>query len=147
MSRRLLRAFDYRGFVGVEFKFDARDQRYYLIEINPRTVSGNQLAISAGVDFPWIAFQYLIGGNPEVKPSALGRPAVTYVNEEWDVQAFLSMRKTGALNLRGWLGSLRQARAKAFWAWDDPLPALVGLGRLARLLFFPRRGKTPSLLY
>ena len=52
LSRRLLRALNYSGFVGVEFKFDARDSTYRLIEINARTVSGNQLAISAGIDFP-----------------------------------------------------------------------------------------------
>ena len=134
LSRRLLRAFQYRGFVGVEFKLDARDRSWRLIEINPRTVSGNQIAISAGVDFPWIGYQYLAGGELEAPPATPFRPQVKYVNEEWDVQAFLALRKSGALTLRGWLGSLRQVQAKAIWAWDDPLPVVRGLGRLVTRL-------------
>ena len=63
LSRRLLRAFDYRGFVGVEFKLDATSGSYHLMEINSRTGSGNQMAISAGVDFPWIGYRYLTGSD------------------------------------------------------------------------------------
>jgi predicted ATP-grasp superfamily ATP-dependent carboligase len=131
LSRVLLRAFRYRGFVGVEFKLDARDGSYRLMEINPRTVSGNQLAIAAGVDFPWIGYQYLTGAG--VGHSAF-RSGVRYVNEEWDVQAYLSLRRAGVMSLGGWLASLRGVRAKAFAAWDDPLPLLVGIRRFLGLL-------------
>jgi predicted ATP-grasp superfamily ATP-dependent carboligase len=131
LSRLLLRAFGYRGFVGVEFKRDSRDGSYRLMEINPRTVSGNELAIRAGVDFPWIGYQYLTGVPPE--PAAFRR-GIRYVNEEWDVQAYLALRRAGVLSLGGWLASLRGVQAKAFAAWDDPLPLLVGLWRLLCLL-------------
>ena len=70
LSRRLLGAFDVRGFVGVEFKRDERSGTYYLIEINPRTVSGNQLAISAGVDFPWIGYRV----SDRIAPGHFTRP-------------------------------------------------------------------------
>jgi len=126
LSRLLLQAFGYRGFVGVEFKRDARDGGYRLMEINPRTVSGNELAIRAGVDFPWIGYRHLTG--LPLEPAAFRR-GIRYVNEEWDVQAYLALRKAGALSLGGWLASLRGVRAKAFAAWDDPLPLLVGLWR------------------
>ncbi len=134
LSRLLLRALDYRGFVGVEFKRDARDGGYRLMEINPRTVSGNQLAISAGVDFPWIGYRYLTGTPLE---RAVVPRRVRYVNEEWDVQAFFALRRTGLMSLRSWLTSLRGVRAKAFAAWDDPVPLLVGLWRLRRILGAP----------
>ncbi|HEY5596498.1 MAG TPA: ATP-grasp domain-containing protein, partial [Candidatus Bipolaricaulota bacterium] len=124
-----LTAFSYCGFVGIEFKLDARDGTYRLIEINPRTVSGNQLAISAGIDFPWIGYQYLTGSGLEASPVTPFRPQVKYVNEEWDVQAYLALRRSGALSLRGWYDSLRGAQAWAIGAWDDPLPLVAGLWR------------------
>jgi len=133
LSHRLLTNFSYRGFVGIEFKLDARDGTYRLMEINPRTVSGNQLAISAGIDFPWIGYQYLTGSELEISLSAPFRPQVKYVNEEWDVQAYLSLRKSKAITLRDWLGSLRGVQAWAIGAWDDPLPLVAGLWRLLRL--------------
>ena len=132
-SRTLLRALRYRGFVGVEFKHDERDGSYRLIEINARTVSGNELAIRAGVDFPWLGYRYLTGAELGSGAVTRGRKGVKYVNEEWDVRAFLALRRTRGITLTRWLGSLRGARAKAIWAWDDPLPLTVWFGRLARL--------------
>ncbi len=135
LSRRLLKAFDYRGFVGVEFKFDARDQTYRLMEINPRTVSGNQLAISAGVDFPWIAYRCLTRSSSETLPAGLFRSDIKYVNEEWDFKAFLALRKSGDLTLGSWLRSLRGTKARGIGAWDDPLPFIVLLWRFLRAFF------------
>jgi D-aspartate ligase len=139
LSRRLLRALDYRGFVGVEFRLDPRDGVYRLMEINPRTVSGNQLAITAGVDFPWLGYRYLTdpAWAGEIPPSF--RRGVLYVNEEWDVKAFLSLRKSGRLSFAAWARSVVSARARAIWAWDDPRPLLVVLGRMVRSLFRVRK--------
>ena len=86
LSRRLLRAFDYRGYVGVEFKLDAATGTHYLMEINPRTVSGNQMAISAGVDFPWIGYRYLTGAEGGAGPPPAFRPGVKFVNEELELR-------------------------------------------------------------
>ena len=131
-SRTLLEAFRYRGLVMVEFKCDPRDGSYYLMEINPRTASGNQLGISAGVDLPWIAYRDLAGQNHAGRPSPHFRRNVKYVNEEWDVQAFAASWKSGEMTLLEWIRSLRGIEARALLAWSDPLPLLVGLWRFAR---------------
>jgi D-aspartate ligase len=134
LSRRLLRAFDYRGFSGVEFKLDPRDGKYRLMEINPRTEAGNQMAITAGVDFPWIGYQYLTqqdGGAP-VDFGGPFRRGVQYVNEEGDLKAFLAMRQTGDITASTWLRSFSASRSYALGAWDDPMPLLVMAGRIAR---------------
>ena len=143
-SRRLLRAFGYTGFVGVEFKFDARDRTYRLMEVNPRTVSGNQLPITAGVDFPWIGYRYLTSSS--TPPSESFARGVKYLNEEWDLKGFFTLRKTGHLTIWQWLSSLRGVKALAIWAWDDPLPMGVVLWRLfvagiRRLRWLPERGR------
>ena len=112
LSRELLRKFVYRGLVAVEFKHDARDGTYRLMEINPRTVSGNQLAIRAGVDFPWIVYQYLV--YPGACPPVNGfRPGVKHVNESWDLLAYRARRKDGDLPFWTWLRSLAGTQA---WA-------------------------------
>jgi len=130
LSRTLLSAFDYRGFVGVEFKRDARSETFRLMEINPRTVSGNQMAITAGVDFPWIGYRYLLG--EQIDPSSCrARPGVVYVNEEWDLKAFLALRRQGDLTTREWWRSFRSAEARSIFATDDPGPALAVLKRFA----------------
>lgn len=128
LSRSLLGWFNYRGYAGVEFKRDPRDGRFWLMEINPRSDSFNELAVGAGIDFPWIGYRYLVGeadDHGEPLPFRLG---VKYVDEEQDALAFLSLRREGTLNLGGWLRSLQGARPMLA-AWDDPLPFLAGLGR------------------
>jgi predicted ATP-grasp superfamily ATP-dependent carboligase len=132
LSRRLLRAYEYRGFVGVEFKQDARDGRFRLMEINPRTVSGNQLAIAAGVDFPWIGYECLANSEPRPRAAERFRVGVAYVNEEWDLKAFLRLKQAGELTLLRWLGDLFRSDAKALAAIDDPLPVLVAAFRVFR---------------
>jgi predicted ATP-grasp superfamily ATP-dependent carboligase len=130
LSRRLLRAVGYCGFVGVEFKFDSQERVFRLIEINARTVSGNQLAIAAGVDFPWLGYQYLTGAGLADVSLAPFQVGVKYVNEEWDFQAFWALRKSGELGLWDWLRSLWDVQARAFGDLGDPFPLLAGIGRL-----------------
>ena len=130
LSRRLLARFDYRGFVAVEYKKDPRDGEFKLMEINPRTVSGNQLAVSAGVDFPSIGYDYLT--DPAYRCEARFRPGVQFVNEEWDLRAYLSLRKEGKLGLSGFLKTLMGSESRAIWAADDMRPMLVTVQSLMR---------------
>jgi D-aspartate ligase len=131
LSRRLLRAFHYRGFVNIEFKYDARDDTYRLMEINPRSAASNQMAICAGIDFPWIGYQHLTAADSKAIEVQAFQPLIKCVNEEWDIQAYFAYRKSGALNLWRWLQSLTDARITIL-AWDDPMPFVVGFWRLLK---------------
>jgi D-aspartate ligase len=124
LSRKLLRAFDYRGLVNVEFKLDSRDGSFRLIEINPRSASANQLAVSSGVDFPMLVYRYLTRPDVRERPPNGFRAGVKWVNEDLDVQAFLALRKTGELTLWRWLRSVSAARSWAVATPRDPLPFL-----------------------
>ncbi|MGB9628352.1 MAG: ATP-grasp domain-containing protein, partial [Thermodesulfobacteriota bacterium] len=50
----LLRLLNWRGVAMVEFKVDPRDETPKLMELNPRFWGSLQLAIFAGVDFPYL---------------------------------------------------------------------------------------------
>jgi D-aspartate ligase len=141
-SRRLLAAFRYRGLVMVEFKRDPVDGGYVLMEINPRPVSGNQLGISAGVDLAWTAYRHALEPNADRQPPPSFRPNVTFVNEEWDILACWALLAAKRLTLRAWLRSLLRTRSWAVSAWDDPTPALVGLGRMLRRIWISSRGSS-----
>jgi len=132
LSRKLLDAFKFRGFVGTEFKYDHRDGSYRLMEINPRTVSGNQLAISAGVDFPWIGYRYLTGHDPGPTGDSGFLPGVKYINEEWDFKALLGLRSAGVMTLGEWFKSIEDVKARSIGATDDPYPLVMVLSRFLR---------------
>ena len=61
MSVRLLRELDWRGVAMVEFKYDRKTDRPRLMEINPRFWGSLQLAVSAGVDFPYLLYLFANG--------------------------------------------------------------------------------------
>ena len=106
LSRTLLGSFGYRGMANIEFKFDARDGSYRLIEINPRSSGALQLAVSAGIDFPVLLYDYLARRPERTAGPRSFRPGVRWVYEDLDLQAFLALRKQGDLTLRRWVRSV-----------------------------------------
>ena len=133
-ARKLLRGMAYRGLVGVEFKVDPETDDLTLIEINPRTVSTNQLAVRAGVDFPWLAYCLVTGQDPGdmALPSEAGglpyRLDVHHVNEEREFRLFLLRRRAGETNFVEWLRCVLSAGSHSFWDRTDPWPFLWALG-------------------
>ena len=63
-ARSLLDTVGWHGVAMVEFKV-AADGTPYLMEINTRFWGSLQLAIDAGVDFPYLLYQLACGENPE----------------------------------------------------------------------------------
>jgi D-aspartate ligase len=112
---QLLRAFGYHGLSQVEFKRDARDGRYKLMEINPRLWQWHGLATACGVDLPRIAYADLTGDTPpEAHMNGSGkRWAITLLPGEPPAPQ-------------------RLPYVDAVFAVDDPKPGLVHLARVAR---------------
>jgi predicted ATP-grasp superfamily ATP-dependent carboligase len=64
MAARLLDAVGWHGVAMVEFKVTS-EGKPYLIEVNARFWGSLQLAIDAGVDFPWMLYKLGMGQNVE----------------------------------------------------------------------------------
>src|SRR5438552_38089 len=62
-SRKLLGATGFEGLVEIEYKFDARDRRYKILDVNPRPWSWIALCEAAGLDFALLIRQ-LAAGDP-----------------------------------------------------------------------------------
>ncbi|MGD9213098.1 MAG: ATP-grasp domain-containing protein [Desulfobacteraceae bacterium] len=54
---KLLKALNWNGVAMVEFKYDDKNKKHYLMEINARFWGSLQLAIDAGIDFPYLLYQ------------------------------------------------------------------------------------------
>ena len=63
-ARSLLDKANWHGVAMVEFKV-ADDGTPYLMEINTRFWGSLQLAVDAGVDFPWLLYQVACGNQPD----------------------------------------------------------------------------------
>jgi predicted ATP-grasp superfamily ATP-dependent carboligase len=61
-GRRILSAMGFYGFACTEFKLDARDGTYKLLEVNGRHNLSGMLALRCGIDFPLIQYRHLVEG-------------------------------------------------------------------------------------
>lgn len=123
-SKRLLSAMRYTGLVEVEYKLDARNGRYKLLDINPRLWTWATLGSPAGIDFPYLLWRIMVGKRVRKRTGHLG---VRWVRMSTDVPAALHEMIRGRLSLGSYLYSLRSPIEFALMASDDPLPGLLDL--------------------
>ncbi len=64
---RLLSELKWRGVAMVEFKKDIADNKYKLIEVNPKFWGTLPLAIKCGIDFPFLLYNAALGNEIEIK--------------------------------------------------------------------------------
>jgi D-aspartate ligase len=130
-ARRLLAAMRFTGLVEAEFKRDERTGENRLLDVNPRPWGWQSLCGRAGVDFPYLLWRMASG---KAVPPVRAVPGVRWVRMTTDLLAVAGELRGRRLSARTYLRSLRRPLEFAVFARDDPLPALVGPLRTARLL-------------
>jgi D-aspartate ligase len=129
-SIRFLRNIDYYGLVELEFKHDAREGTYKLLDVNARTWGYHSLGGSAGVDFPYLLFQDQLGN---VINEAHARPGVRWIRLTTDVPNAVRDISAGRLRARDYLRTLLSINTEAVFSLHDPLPSLYELALLPYL--------------
>ena len=123
-SVRLLSAMAFTGLVEVEFKRDSRDGKFKVLDVNPRVWGWHTLCGRAGVDFPHLAWR-LARGEPV--PDVRARAGERWVRMGADLSVAIQEILGGRLSLRTYLKSLQGSLECSMFAWDDPMPGLLGL--------------------
>lgn len=139
LAGRFLKSIAYTGVAELEFKHDARDGQYKLLDANGRFWTWVGLGSLAGVDFPYLAWRQAIGQT--VAPCR-SRPGVAWMHGSHDIVAAYREIRRGTLTPGAYLRSLWQPLAFAAFALDDPLPGLVELPVAAWNRFARSRVKT-----
>jgi predicted ATP-grasp superfamily ATP-dependent carboligase len=124
LAVRFLKSIDYNGVAEVEFKFDPRDRRYKLLDVNGRFWTWCGLGGTAGVDFPYLAWRAALG---EAIAPCRAKTGVGWMHASRDILAACEEIGCGTLKLRDYFRSFCIPLAFANFAIDDPLPALVEL--------------------
>jgi D-aspartate ligase len=130
LSERFLKSIDYSGLVEIEFKRDARDGQYKLLDVNARTWGFISLGQAAHVDFPHLLFAEQVG---QVSEPCRGQDKVGWLRLVTDVPTALNDMLTGHLSVRSYIESLRNTRTESVFSREDPLPSLAELALLPYL--------------
>jgi len=123
-AARFLASLDYSGLVEIEFKYDARDGLYKILDVNARAWTWIALGAAAGVDFP--AIQWALAMGEDITPLAV-RGGVNWLYFPRDLVASIQEMAAGRLSPIGYLRTLRRPSASAVFAWDDPWPAVLDI--------------------
>ena len=128
LAIRLMEGVHYHGIVDMGFRFDARDGRYKLLDVNPRVGSTFRLfAAPDGTDVVRAMYLDLIG-RPLSATGAI--PGRTWMDEPHDLVAALRLVRERQLSLRSWARSVVRATELTWWAKDDPIPFLAMIASL-----------------
>ncbi len=121
---RFLASLDYSGLVEVEFKYDARDRRYKILDVNARAWSWLALGRAAGIDFA--ALQWQLATGEAIAPQT-ARCGARWLYVSRDFAASIRDMVSGRLSPAAYMRSFRRPLALAVFAWDDPVPGLLDL--------------------
>lgn len=119
--RRILAAVGYRGIFSAEFKQDARDGLFRILEINARVWIYVEFAGRCGVDVCSMSYRDALGLDPGAQPTY--RCGARLVSPHIDIAAARHAYRRGELTARAWLRSWAGAQQPHF-NWTDPRPAL-----------------------
>jgi len=138
-TERMLSRVKWHGVAMIEYKLD-RDGVPYLIEVNGRFWGSLQLAVDAGVDFPWLLYQMAIGRK--IEPSAsyeVGRRLRWLLGDIDRLYLILKDRHLSAVSkLREVFGFMRIFRFGMRYEvnrFSDPFPFLHELRDYLRALW------------
>ena len=123
-ATRWLSALNFSGAVEVEFKFDARDGAYKILDVNPRIWAWVGIGEAAGIDFVYMLYCAQLGLVP---PVAKRRGNAAWMHASRDMFAAVQEILIGRLTATRYVSGYRKRLSFAVFALDDPLPALVEL--------------------
>jgi predicted ATP-grasp superfamily ATP-dependent carboligase len=152
-AERLAADLAWTGPMMVEFRLDRHSGRSYLMEVNGRFWGSLQLAIDAGLDFPYAYYRMTCG-----QPVAVQSDYAVGIRSRWLVGDMLHVARVMRGRPAGFPGEYPTRRRTVFhllrpscvptrqevFRWSDPKPVLYELAKLAQRVFQRDSREAPS---
>jgi predicted ATP-grasp superfamily ATP-dependent carboligase len=120
---RFMRSIGYRGIVDMGYRYDARDRRFKLLDVNPRIGATFRLFVDErGMDVARALYLDLTGEREEISAAPSVPAPRRWVVENFDAATSFRLWRARELSPREWLRSLAGISETAWFALDDPLP-------------------------
>ena len=122
-TKAFMKAVGYRGILDIGYRYDARDDQFKLLDVNPRVGATFRLFVATnGLDV--VRALYLDVTRQRV-PASLPREGRKWLVENNDLISFRHYRMDGKLTFWEWVCSFRGVEETAWFAWDDWVPFLL----------------------
>lgn len=142
LGRKLLRAAQFSGYACTEFKQDPRDGVFKLMEVNVRHNLSSQLAITCGIDFPYLQYQHLVEGRAPVPQNF--EAGVYWIEMVRDIGRSFRCFRTERYSLAQYARPYFAKHVFAINSWSDPKPFLTQGIRAIERVVRRRRNRSRS---
>lgn len=122
-GRKILKAMGFQGYSCTEFKKDARDGVYKLMEVNGRHNRSGMLAVSCGANFPWMQYKHLVLGEKPLPCEY--RTEVYWIDIPRDLGFSLKFFRQEKYSLADYLRPYRSPHVFAVLDGNDPKPSFI----------------------
>lgn len=120
----------YHGVVDIGYRYDRRDGRYKVLDINPRLGGAFRIFVDRnGLDVARAMYLDLTG---RPVPALVPNDGRKWILEAGELLAYRHYRRDRGLTLRRWARSLRGLQEGATFAWTDPIPFVNAMRILVR---------------
>lgn len=119
-SLSLLRKLGYYGFSEIEWKYDPRDDRFKLVEINPRFIFYIGLCVVCGINFPYIQYLDLIH-QKKIKLNSY-EENIYWIHLYKDLLHTILHHRFEDLDFREYVTPYLRKKVFAVLSFKDPLP-------------------------
>ena len=124
LTRQICKQLGLKGYISIEFKFDAGDETYKIIEITPGRINRQTgISIQSGISIPGIWYDYLTCGNIASQESY--QTNVRWISEFHELLSFPAYIKSRQFTLKNWLRSYKNVKGFEIFSRDDLLPFLL----------------------
>jgi D-aspartate ligase len=123
-GRRFLENIGFNGIAEVEFKFDSRDSKYKILDVNMRPWGWHTLGKGAGIDFAYLLWQQMLGSDiPQINTPR----AASWCREITDIVA-IAKSPNRWVEIKTLLTAARKGQlTAATFSFRDPVPFLSEL--------------------
>lgn len=137
LGRKFLKKVKYHGLANTEFKYDARDKKYKLMEINTRLGAWNYSALYAGLNLIEVAVIDTEGGKYTGPVHTENKDGHIWYNIATDMFSAIHMnKKIGEkkyhLSFWEWYKSIKQNSFEAIWDIKDIKPFIFNFYYLVK---------------
>jgi D-aspartate ligase len=132
-TKSFMKKIGYKGILDIGYRYDARDGKYKVLDINPRIGATFRLFVADnGMDVARAAYLDLTGQHVPLSTTQEGRK---WFVEDRDVVSCIRYYRDKKLTVSQWLRSFKGVQEAAYFAADDLVPFCVMCGQQFRKLF------------
>jgi len=130
ITKHFMKSVGYKGILDVGYRYDLRDGKYKVLDVNPRIGSTYRLFVGTnGLDVALTEYLDLTGQSVPSSEMAEGRK---WFVEDRDMVSSFRYHHEKSLTFREWTTSFRGVQESAWFAWDDLLPFLMMCVKFSR---------------